>query len=305
MKRVERKIIDLAIEKYFESDHEPDVWFSSNIFMVFGLPTQRLKENPAFWKKETPLCRLTINRDEQHEIPYGCYARMNQIFIDTEIRTKHTNLIDIGSSFNEYVKRVGYHEGYANKALLSQLINYVTCVMKVEPKDLARGHLLGMHSLVAKAWNVHLDQSNPKKLIISKGKILLDEQYATWVHDHCVPLDMRVVECFRRNPLALDFYRFLAYRNNGLNKTINFPDNVLFKQLGTDQQADFVTRDRLKCILKIIQTQLQWPVKAKFEDGHFELQPSPPAIRHKIPSKDPLRIVDQIKLKGQGNKIKI
>jgi len=293
MKESEKKLVDLAIEKFFNPDYQPDVWFSSNIFMVFGLPTQRLKGNPAFWMKETPLCKLTITRDEQYEIP-----------IDTEIRTKNTNLIDIGETFNEYVKKVGYHEGRANKALLGQLINYVTCVMKVEPKNLANGHILGMHSLVARAWNVHFDVKNPEKLALSKGRILLDEQYAKWVHDHCVPLDMRVIQCFRRNPLALDFYRFLAYRNNGLNKTITFPDSDLFKQFGTDQQCDKITRIRLKGILKIIQTQLQWPVKARFEDGYFELQPSPPAVRHTIPSKSPLRIVDQSKLKGQ-NKIKM
>jgi len=105
-----------------------------------------------------------------------------------------------------------------------------------------------------------------------------------------VPLDMNVVGCFKRNPLALDFYRFLAYRNNGLNKTISFPDRLLFEQLGTEQQADFVSRNRLKRILRMIQ--MYWPVKAKFEDEFFELQPSPPAVEHRIPSKKPLAIVN-------------
>ena len=99
---------------------------------------------------------------------------------------------------------------------------------------------------------------------------------------------MNVVRCFKRNPLALDFYRFLAYRNNGLNNTITFPDQLLFEQLGTNQQKDKVTRNRLKAILKAIQ--MYWMVKAKFEDGYFELQPSPPAVQHKIPSKKPIVI---------------
>jgi len=285
----EKKILDLIVQKKFDEDKK-DIGFSSNIFMVFGLPTQKLKGNPAFWTKKTSLCELTINRDEKHEVPYGCYARINQIFIDTEVRTKNTNVIDVGRTFNEYVKKVGYKEGYANKALLRQLINYVTSVIKVEPKNPLPGRIIGVHSLIARAWDIFFDIKNPDQLTFSKGQIILEENYARYIHKHAVPLDMNVVRCFKRNPLALDFYRFIAYRNNGLNKTVAFPDRLLFEQLGTEQQADKVIRNRLKAILKTIQ--LYWPVKAKFEDEVFELKPSPPAVEHKIPSKRPLEIVN-------------
>lgn len=288
--KTENNFIDLIVQKKFE-EVKDKIGFSSNIFMVFGLPTHKLKDNPTYWTKETSLCKLTISRHENYEIPYGCYARMNQIFIDTEVRTKNTNIIDVGKSFNDYVKKVGYNEGRANKALLKQLINYITSVIRVEPKDPTPGRIIGVHSLVARAWDIYFDLENPNQLTFSKGQIILDEEYAKYIHKHSVPLDMNVVQCFKRNPLALDFYRFLAYRNNNLEKTISFPDHLLFEQLGTVQQADFVIRDRLKKILRALQ--LYWPVRAKFEDGYFELQPSPPAVQHKIPSKKPIIIVDK------------
>ena len=284
------KLLDLVVQKRFEEVKEK-IGFSSNIFMVFGLPTHKLDGNPAFWTKETSLCKLTITRDEKNEVPYGCYARINQIFIDTEVRTKNTNVIDVGRTFNEYVKKVGYAEGYANKALLRQLINYVTSVIKVEPKDPIPGRIMGIHSVVARAWDIYFDIKNPEQLTFSKGQIILDEGYARYIHKHSVPLDMNVVHCFKRNPLALDFYRFLAYRNNGLNETIAFPDNLLFEQLGTEEENDRKIRMKLKGILRGIQ--MYWPVKAKFEDGHFELQPSPPAVQRKIPSRQPIVIVDK------------
>jgi len=259
--------------------------------MVFGLPTHKLKDNPTYWAKKTSLCELTITRHEKYEVPYGCYARMNQIFIDTEVRTKNTNIIDVGRTFNDYVKKVGYHEGRANKALLKQLINYITSVIRVEPKDPIPGRIIGIQSVVARAWDIYFDVKNPEQLTFSKGQIVLDEDYARYIHKHSVPLDMNVVRCFKRNPLALDFYRFIAYRNNGLNKTIAFPDHLLFEQLGTEQQNNKITRNRLRRILKAIQ--MYWPVGAKFEDGYFELQPSPPAVQHKIPSKKPIVIVNK------------
>ena len=287
--RSKKKIVDLIVQKKFNEVKE-DIGFSSNIFMVFGLPTRKLKDNPPYWTKETSLCKLTITRHDKNEVPYGCYARMNQIFIDTEVRTKNTNVIDVGRSFNEYVRKIGYKEGFANKALFRQLINYITSVIRVEPTDPTPGRILGIQSVVARAWDIYFDVKNPRQLTFSKGQIVLDEDYARYIHKHSVPLDMNVVGCFKRNPLALDFYRFLAYRNNGLDKTIAFPDRLLFEQLGTEQQAEKVIRNRLKAILRTVK--MYWPVKAKFEDEVFELQPSPPAVERRLPSKRPIAIVN-------------
>lgn len=282
------KFLDLVVQKDFE-DYRKKIGFSSNIFMVFGLPTQKLKENPFVWKKETSFCNLTIVRHEKYEIPYGCYARMNQIFIDTEIKTKCTNVIDIGDSFREYTHKLGYKDGKANKMLVKQLINYITSTIRVEPKNNSKSHLIGIQSLVAKAWNIYFDFKDPNQTTLFKSQILLDETFAKYIHKHSVPLDLNIINAIKRNPLALDFYRFLAYRNNGLNKSISFPDYLLFEQLGTEQSANKVTRARLKNILKAIQ--LYWPVKAKFEDEYFELYPSSPAVSYKIPSGTDIKIV--------------
>jgi len=293
VKEPEKRMVDLVVQKCLDPDYEPDVWFSSNIFMVFGLPTRKLKDNPTYWTKETALCKLTITRDETYEVPYGCYARMNQIFIDTEVKTKNTNVIDVGRTFNEYVRKLGYKEGKANKALLRQLVNYVTSVIKVEPKDPMPDRIIGIHSLVARAWDIHFDVRNPDQLMFSKGQIILDPGYAKWIHEHSAPLDMVVVNVFKRNPLALDFYRFLAYRNNDLNKTVAIPEHLLFGQLGTEQQTDRITRNRLKRILRVIKT--YWPVRAKFEDGFFELKPSPPAVQKKLASTTAIKIEEKFK----------
>lgn len=284
-----RKLINLIVKKNMGELAE-DIGFSSNIFMVFGLPTRRLEGNPAFWTKKTSLCDLTISRHQKYEVPYGCYARMNQIFIDTEVRVKNTNVIDVGRSFQEYVNKLGYHDGRANKALLRQLVNYITSVIRVEPSpgNLAPGRLVGVQTMVGRAWDLHFDVENPEQLMLSKGQIILDEKYAEFIHKHAVPMDMNIVHCFKRNPLALDFYRFLAYRNNALRHSISFPDRLLFEQLGTDQEANKVIRARLKHILEAIR--MYWPVKAKFEDEYFTLEPSPPAVQRKLPSRRPIAI---------------
>ena len=287
MKKPSKKILDLIVKKEL-GELEEEIAFSSNIFMLYGLPTRKVKDNPAFWEKETSLCKFTMTRHPQYEIPYGCYARMNQIFIDTEVRTKNTNVIDVGRSFRQYTHKLGYKDGKANKALLQQLINYITCRITIEPPKKMGDRILGVNTLIAKAWDIFFDVKNPEQLMLSKGEIILDESYAKYIHDHSVPLDMNVIRCFKRNPLALDFYRYLAYRNNGLKNTVSFKDHYLFDQLGTEQTENKVTRKRLKTILEEIK--LYWLVKAKFEDGYFEFMPSTPAVRKKIASVQAIKI---------------
>jgi hypothetical protein len=265
------KVLDLAEKKYF-GELDKDVGFSGSIFMVFGLPTQKVPGNPAYWKKDTKLYQIIFTRHPDHEIPYGCYARMNQIFIDTEVVTKKTNVIEVGRCFNDYIKNLGYTEGFANRALGRQLINYVTSNILVKPKT-PDNRIIGTQTPVSRAWDIYFDYSNPNQLTLSKGQILIDPQYAKYIQDHAVPLDMNLVRAFKRNPLALDFYRYLAYRNNGLNRTISFPDTLLFEHLGTTDNNPRKLRLHLKSILAAMK--IYWPVQAKLEDGFFELKPSP------------------------------
>lgn len=266
-----------------------DIGFSSNIFMVFGLPAQRLKGQPAFWTKENALYKLTMARHIDYEIPSGCYARMNQIFIDTEVKTKNTNVIEVGRSFYEYAQKLGYKHGRAEKELVQQLVNYVTCRIDLVVVDEKLARRTEISALVSSGRDFFFDVQSPRQITISSGRIVLSEDYARYIHEHAAPLDLEVVRTFSRSPLALDFYRFLAYRVNGLNRTIEFPDRLLFEQLGVGHEVEKVTRARLKTTLR--QVKGFWPgLKAEFADGQFILGPSDPAIKSKLPRRNPLSI---------------
>jgi len=275
---------------HFNEQLKPeDVGYSSNIFMVFGLPALRLKGTPAFWTKKNSLYKLTLARHMDHEIPFGCYARMNQIFIDTEVKTKNTNVIEIGRSLHEYAQKLGYTHGGAERALVKQLVNYTTCRLDLTIVNDQLARHTEISALVSEGRDFFFDMKNPQQMTIASGRIVLSEAYARYIHKHAAPLDLEVVRAFKRNPLALDFYRFLAYRVNDLDKTIEFPDRLLFEQLGTEQGKDFVTRARLRVILRHIKG--FWPgLQAEFEDGQFILGPSDPAIKGKLARHNPISI---------------
>ena len=84
---MEKKINDflILVESKKQETVEDKIGFSSNIFTLFGLPIKQVAD--PIWKKENSLYKFVII-NENYEVPYGCYARMNQIFIDTEIIQK-------------------------------------------------------------------------------------------------------------------------------------------------------------------------------------------------------------------------
>ena len=297
MKNSKNKLVDLIVAKETNPAYLPEIGYCGNVFMIFGLPVRRLPENERLrWLKQIEGYDLIITnpglmnhktKKPYTEVPYGCYARLNQIFIDTEIKTKATNIIDVGKTFNEYVKKLGCKEGKANKEISRQLINYVTSIITFVRTG-EENTLKGLQTSISEKWDISFDIKSPDQIMFSKGQIIMNPAYAQWIYDHCVPLNMDVVNVFKRNPLALDFYQFLAYRNNGLNKTLSFPDRLLFKQIETGIASEKELRRRLNNILKAIK--LYWPVEAKFEDGFFELKPSVPAIAQTTASKRILEI---------------
>jgi len=268
---------------------EPLIGFSANFFMMFGLPTR--KYDKQTWTKDNPLYTFNLTQtNPKFDIPYGCYARLNQIFIDTQITTTRSNVINLGNSFNDYVKKLGYTEGRAYRGLKKQLLNLIRCSISVDAK--IPGVDAGLQTLVGRKWYIDLNEKSPKQSELFQSKILIDAEYTQFVYKHAVPLDMRIVKVFKRNPLALDFYRFMAYRNNGLSQPLALREESLFDQLGTSISEAKKTKYRLLPILDKIKS--DWAVNAKFENGYFYLFPSPPAVDKKLASNAPLKIVNNL-----------
>ena len=286
----EKKIIRFAnvIAKKELGDLEQVIGYSSTIFMIFGLPTQKLLEGQKQWVRENKKYAFTLTQiHKDFDIPYGCYARMNQIFIDTEVKTKNTNVINLGNTFNEYIKKIGYHEGYAYRGVKTQLSNLIRCAIGITAKTAHAD--VGIQTLVGRKWFITLDEHSPDHPELFQSQITLDDVYADFIRKHAAPLDMEVIRFFNRNPHGLDFYRFLAYRNNNLSKPIVIPEGDLFDQLGACSENTKMLKLRSKEILR--QIQAYWSVNAKFEDGYFHLFPSPPAVRQKKSLSGPSRIV--------------
>ena len=196
---------------------------------------------------------------------------------------KKTNIIQLGNSFNDYVKKLEYNKGKANRLLYKQLINYATSIISIHVKN-NRNKLIGANIPVSKNWEIYFNNKKTEENFLFNSEIEINDDYANYVLKHSVPLDMNFIKLIKNNNLALDFYKYLVYRNNELKKEISIKDVDLIKHFGAEDTNIRKIRMKLKLILNLIKQ--YWHVKANFEDGYFILKPSEPAVTKKLSPKD-------------------
>jgi len=288
---MKRKMLSLAqlISKKKMNELEERIGFSSAIFMVIGIPVRTPHGNPYTWTKKTTHYEMTLQRHPEFKLPSGSYARLIQIWIDTEVKIKKTDVLDFGNSLNAFLKHLGIKEGKANREVLKQLLNYLTTRVIVRYlTDNDKNHRTELDSVISVARDLYFDTKNMNQLDLWHSKVKLSPALANYIQNHAVPIDLNLVAHFKNNPLALDLLRFIVYRNNALQgrrKGISFDDKELYDHLGCETKNIRVTRERVKKIIGEIQH--YWPeLKAGIKDNKqkhiFYLKSSKPLIAKKI-----------------------
>lgn len=266
-KKVEK--IDKGLMKYAKliskkkmGELKTDIGFISAIFMMIGLPVKKLKGNAYTWTNKTKDYEITLQRHPDFEIPFGCYARHAQMWIDTEVKKKNTDTLNFGNSLTTFVKQLGFKKGKANKEILRQLLNLFTCrfIVRFVGKD-HENRRTEIDSVMTVARDWYFDPKNMNQLDLWQSIVKLSPALATYIREHAVPIDLKIVSQFKDNALTIDLLRWLIYRNNGLrrNQQIQFDDKELFATLGTSIKNIRMTRKRVIKSFKTIQA--IWPVK--------------------------------------------
>jgi hemerythrin len=259
--------------------------------MLCSLPVRALKGNPFMWEKETKHLILTVYRDKNNKIPYGNYARLIQIWIDTEVVKKKKDVLDFGNSLNAFLKELGIKKGKANREVLKQLLNYLSCRIQIQVKDEANAnHRQEINALVSVFNDLYFDPKQTDQLNLFKSKVQLSAEIVSFIRNHAAPLDMNIIRQFKNNALALDLIRLISYRNNGLiyknQKVLNLPEEELYNQLGATDKNVRKNRMKIKSLLKKIKP--YWPeLKCDFGKNktsgkwNLVLQKSKPLVKRK------------------------
>jgi hypothetical protein len=155
-------------------------------------------------------------------VPYGSLPRLVLIHIMTEAVRTRTRHIVLGSSFTDWMRRMGFRS-----------ISY-------GPRGSATLIRQQLDRLLACEWMIRWDNENAKgdqEFAVKEVKltneyagttaryggfsreILLTEGFFDHLREHAVPLDENAVRQIRDSATSLDLYTWLSYRLPRINKT--------------------------------------------------------------------------------------
>ena len=155
-------------------------------------------------------------------VPFGSLPRLVLIHIMTEaVRTRSRHIV-LGSSFTDWMRRMGFRTvsyGPRGSATLirQQLDRLLACEWMIRWDNQTAG---GDQEFAVKEVRLTTDYAG----VTARGgefsrEILLTEGFFEHLREHAVPLDENAIRQLRDSATALDLYTWLAYRLPRLQKT--------------------------------------------------------------------------------------
>ena len=224
---------------------EPIPSFLHSALCAMSLPVRRpaddtlpiIRQDGQYTLAITPrpvLCRIDGQPQQMTVlgVPYGSLPRLVLIHIMTEaVRTKSRHIV-LGTSFTDWMRRMGFRTvsyGPRGSATLirQQLDRLLACEWMIRwDKKTAQGD----EEFAVKEVKLTNDYAgvNGRSGGFSR-EIMLTEGFFDHLREHAVPLDENAIRQLRDSATALDLYTWLAYRLPRLSK--NRPALISWPQL--------------------------------------------------------------------------
>lgn len=148
-------------------------------------------------------------------VPYGSLPRLILIHVMTEAVRSRSRQIQLGSSFTDWMRRMGFRSisyGPRGSATLirQQLDRLLACewMIRWDGEDEKGGREFGIKEIKLTSEYVGTDGPGGSFL----REIMLTEGFYEHLRRHAVPLNEHAIRQLRESATALDLYTWLAYR---------------------------------------------------------------------------------------------
>jgi hypothetical protein len=219
-------------------------------------------------------------------VPYGSLPRLVLIHIMTEaVRTRSRHII-LGSSFTDWMRRMGFRS-----------ISY-------GPRGSATLIRQQLDRLLACEWMIRWDNQNEKgdqEFAVKEVKltndyagingrnggfsreILLTEGFFDHLREHAVPLDENAIRQLRDSATSLDLYTWLSYRLPRIpkNRTTLLSWNQLAVHFGNDGTNIRKFRQTIRDSWERQVSAVYPEAKAEFDTTAIRLHPSPAPLQRR------------------------
>lgn len=232
---------------------------------------------------------LTMMANPKFGLPYGSLPRVLLAWITREaIRTK-SPVLHLGKTFSEFLRvlklsQSGGKRGDATRLreqMLRLFTTQISCIYQNRKEGVCKADQFLITRSFELWWNpLKENQSN----LSLHSTITLAKDFFDELIDRPVPIDLRVLQAFRRSPLQIDIYMWLTYRFSYLKRSTLIPWALLIHQFGSDYADDAQgLRGFKKQFLKALDivTVMYTCAKVEAQDEGILLKPSQPHIKAK------------------------
>jgi hypothetical protein len=222
----ERHLVDaaaaiLAIER-------EEIGISYSGFALTSLPHKKIADHQV-WEKVGHRLTLTVTpgrlpgpdgRTVAVGVPYGCYARLIAIYLQTQAIRTACRRVELGRSMNAFLERLGLTiGGKTYDRVWDQARRIAACNLVFSCKqDDGRSDFVKDNFVTEGAFHVDFIALDARQPRLWADEVVLGERFYKQLIEHPFPILEQVLRVIGNNSVAIDTYIWLAYRLRALSK---------------------------------------------------------------------------------------
>lgn len=237
----ERHLVDAAAAILAVEREEIGISYSG--FALTGLPHKKIADDQV-WEKVGHRLTLTVTpgrlpsgdgRTVPVGVPYGCYARLIAIYLQTQAIRTASRRVELGRSMNAFLERLGLTiGGKTYERVWDQSRRIAACNLVFSWKmDDGRSDFVKDNFVTEGAFHIDFITSDPRQPRLWEDEVTLGERFYKQLIDHPFPILEQALRVIGNNSVAIDTYIWLAYRLRALSKPTLVRWPALANQFGS------------------------------------------------------------------------
>ncbi|WP_328702515.1 replication protein RepA [Belnapia arida] len=255
----------------------------------------RKTPNEALWVVESDRVRLVVEPGhkaagrkgdgpiEAVGVPYGSYARLIMLYLQTEALRTNSREVELGGSWRAWMSRIGVPwGGSSGKAVREQADRIARCRLTFHVQGQGRAALVNQNIVDRADWAESVfDDINDSQGRLSLETAKLSEGFFEQLKRHPVPLEENAIKALANNSAALDVYIWLAYRLHSLTGPRTVTWKALKAQFGTSYKELYHFKARFPDLL-FLATAVYPDAKLEVAEEGVILAPSRPPVSPRL-----------------------
>ena len=222
----DRHLVDAAAAVLAVEREEIGISYSG--FALTSLPHKRIPDEQV-WERVGHKLTLTVTpgrlpgsdgKTVPVGVPYGAYARLIMLYLQTQTIKTGSRRIELGRSMNVFLERLGLSVGgetYWRVWDQAKRIAACNLVFSWQRAD-GRADFVKDSFITNGAFHVDFHAHDPNQPRLWEDEVVLGEHFHQQLTAHPVPVLEQALCQINKNSVAIDIYIWLAYRLHSLSE---------------------------------------------------------------------------------------